>query len=246
MIDLKNINTFYGEDRILKDISLSINSKEILAVIGPSGCGKSTLLYTLNGLINDRGGHYEGDIFYKNGEDILNFSSLNEEEIRTLIGTVFQTPTPFPFSVEKNLKFPLAYRKTPKKEMDRIVDELLKKVGLDDEVNKKKDALALSGGQQQRLCIARAMTVKPKYLLLDEPCSQLDINNTQRIESLLLNLKEDTGIVIVTHNLAQAKRIADRVLFLMNGEMIEIGDKEHIFNSPQHELTKDYISGIVG
>lgn len=245
MIKLEGVSAYYGDHQVLKDIDLEINPKEILAVIGPSGCGKSTLLYTLNGLLEERGGRSTGKILLINGEE-RELKDMDEEEKRTLMGMVFQAPAPFPFSVEKNLRFPLKYHRVPKAEGEKKIDELLKVTGLAGEVSRKKDALTLSGGQQQRLCIARALTISPDYLLLDEPCSQLDVQNTQRIEEMLLKLKEDTGIVIVTHNLGQAKRIADRVLFLMEGRIVEIGEKDRIFEHPEKDLTKIYVSGLLG
>ncbi|MEL3905770.1 MAG: ATP-binding cassette domain-containing protein [Treponema sp.] len=257
MIQLSGLDVFYGTEQVLKNINLSIKKHEILALIGPSGCGKSTLLYAINRLLEERGGRALGSIMLDN-TDIL---SADPQEVRQRIGMVFQSPCPFPFSVYKNLSLPLLYhnkqqgsRKTahssngkpPKAAVDVRIRELLAQVGLLNEVDIHKNALLLSGGQQQRLCIARSLSAGTEFLLLDEPCSQLDVKNTQKIEELLLQLKQDIGIAIVTHNLAQAKRIADTAAFIFEGEVLEYAPAAKLFGNPQHAICRDYISGRVG
>lgn len=186
-----------------------------------------------------------GEIYF-NGKNIKDFQI---ENLRKKIGLVFQTPTPFPFSIYKNMIYaPVYYGIKDKKELDKIVKEKLVLAGLYDEIKDEmnKSALSLSGGQQQRLCIARELTVEPEILLLDEPCSALDIQNTMKIEEMLKNLSSKYTIVIVTHNLAQAKRIADKTAFFFDGELVEYGDTEDIFTNPKDEKTKNYINGIFG
>ena len=186
-----------------------------------------------------------GEIYF-NGKNIKDFQI---ENLRKKIGLVFQTPTPFPFSIYKNMIYaPVYYGIKDKKELDKIVKEKLILAGLYDEIKDEmnKSALSLSGGQQQRLCIARELTVEPEILLLDEPCSALDIQNTMKIEEMLKNLSSKYTIVIVTHNLAQAKRIADKTAFFFDGELVEYGDTEDIFTNPKDEKTKNYINGIFG
>lgn len=243
MIDIQGLNVFYGATQILKNISLQINDNEILALIGPSGCGKSTLLFAINRLIEERGGYYSGDI-YLNGQNI---KEISDQKLRTSVGMVFQDAMPFPFSVYKNLSFALNYHSSAsRKALELQSQSLLKLVGLSEEVSLKQNAAKLSGGQQQRLSIARALSVDPEVLLLDEPCSQLDVQNTYKIEHLLMELKNTKTIVIVTHNLPQAQRIADRVCFMYSGEVIEIGDKNQMFNQPGHQLTQKYVQGYIG
>lgn len=239
MFEIENLSVSYGEKRILEDINLKIREKEITAIIGPSGCGKTSFINTLNRMIEDNGGNFEGTIKIK-GQDIRDFTL---EELRKNIGMVFQIPKPFPFSIYENLSYGPKYYGLNKKEVDRLVELSLKKVGLYEEVRGeiKKTALSLSGGQQQRLCIARALTVDPKVLILDEPCSALDVKNTKIIEDLLLDLAKDYTIIIVTHNLGQAKRISSRTVFFQDGKLIEEGATEKIFKKPEKEETREYI-----
>lgn len=245
IIKMNNLSISYGYKPVIKNLSMNIKKNKITAIIGPSGCGKSTLLNTLNLMIGENGGNFIGEIQFKD-KDILTYE---ESEIRKMIGMVFQKPTPFPFSVYKNLTYaPIYYGIKGKKELNNIVITNLKKVGLYDEIDRDLyvSALNLSGGQQQRLCIARALTVEPEVLLMDEPCSALDIKNTANIEEMLLKFSEEYTIVIVTHNLSQAKRISDYTAFILNGELIEYGETEEIFNNPKDKRTKDYIEGIYG
>lgn len=246
ILEIKNLSVSYGKNRVLKNINLEIEKNRITAIIGPSGCGKSTFLKSLNLMITEeKSSEILGKIYF-NGKNIKDFQI---ENLRKKIGLVFQTPTPFPFSIYKNMIYaPVYYGIKDKKELDKIVKEKLVLAGLYDEIKDEmnKSALSLSGGQQQRLCIARELTVEPEILLLDEPCSALDIQNTMKIEEMLKNLSSKYTIVIVTHNLAQAKRIADKTAFFFDGELVEYGDTEDIFTNPKDEKTKNYINGIFG
>lgn len=246
ILEIKDFSVNYGKSRVLKNINLDIERNRITAIIGPSGCGKSTFLKSLNLMITEeKSSEILGKIYF-NGKNIKDFQI---ENLRKKIGLVFQTPTPFPFSIYKNMIYaPVYYGIKDKKELDKIVKEKLILAGLYDEIKDEmnKSALSLSGGQQQRLCIARELTVEPEVLLLDEPCSALDIQNTMKIEEMLKNLSSKYTIVIVTHNLAQAKRIADKTAFFFDGELVEYGDTEDIFTNPKDEKTKNYINGIFG
>lgn len=245
MICLTDLDVFYGAEHVLHHITVTVQKHEILALIGPSGCGKSTLLYSINRLLEERGGHAHGSIML----DDLDILSADPQLVRKRIGMVFQNPAPFPFSVYKNVSLPLLYHFKDVKQknvLDERVRELLAQVGLLDEVDMQKNALQLSGGQQQRLCIARSLSAGSEYLLLDEPCSQLDVKNTQKIEQLLLQLKEHIGIAIVTHNLAQAKRIADTAAFMYDGELLEYGPAAELFQNPKNSICRDYLNGLMG
>ena len=245
MICLTDLDVFYGAEHVLHHITVTVQKHEILALIGPSGCGKSTLLYSINRLLEERGGHAHGSIML----DDLDILSADPQLVRKRIGMVFQNPAPFPFSVYKNISLPLLYHCNDLKQknvLDERVRELLARVGLFDEVDMQKNALQLSGGQQQRLCIARSLSAGSEYLLLDEPCSQLDVKNTQKIEQLLLQLKEHIGIAIVTHNLAQAKRIADTAAFMYDGELLEYGTAAELFQNPKNSICCDYLNGLMG
>lgn len=211
IIEVKDLTVSYGNKKVLKNFSMNIEKNKITAITGPSGCGKSTLLSVLNLMIEDNGGKFQGEILFK-GKDI---HSYKKEDIRKMIGMVFQKPTPFPFSIYKNLTYaPVYYGIKDKKQLDHIVENTLKKAGLYEEVKDDLNmkATKLSGGQQQRLCIARALSVEPEVLLLDEPCSSLDLKNTLKIEETLVNFSKDYTIVIVTHNLEQAERISDVII----------------------------------
>ena len=241
---LRDVSAFYDGKPAIAHISADIPKNEITAVIGPSGCGKSTLLRCMNGLLaQEPGTEVRGEIAL-DGTDI---SRLPSEELRRRVGLVFQTPTPFPFSILKNLTFaPQYYGQRDKKALEALAIGKLQLCGLYDEVKDelRKNAQKLSGGQQQRLCIARALTVEPDILLLDEPCSALDVRATQTVEELLLRLKERYTVVIVTHNLAQARRIADRTMFLYNGQLSAQG--EHLLTHPQEKETRAFLEGAFG
>ena len=243
IITLHDFGVAYENKTVLSGVNTSIRKGRITAIIGPSGCGKSTMLKAMNRMLE-----LESDVTLK-GSIHLNSSdiqTLSVDSLRRRVGMVFQTPTPFPMSIYKNMTYaPLYYGIKGKNALDNIVQEKLEITGLWNEVKDElgKSSLKLSGGQQQRLCIARALTANPEILLLDEPCSALDVKSTQTIEELLLKLKKDYTIVIVTHNLFQARRIADDCIFLLNGQLWEQNTAEELFGNPQRQETKDYLQG---
>lgn len=244
----ENLNLFYNGFQALKDVNIEIEEKKITAIIGPSGCGKSTLLRCFNRM-NDyiEGVRIKGKV-YVDGVDIYN-SSLDLTQLRRKVGMVFQRPNPFPLSVYENIAFGLKiHRLAFGKEIDRIVEESLRAVGLWEELKDKlkRSALNLSLEQQQRLCIARVIALKSEIILLDEPCSALDPVATQRIEELLKQLSSQYTIVIVTHNMQQAARVSDFTGFMLLGELIEFGDTDKIFTSPEDKRTEAYITGHFG
>ena len=248
IIEAKNMNLWYTQMHALKDININIEEKNITALIGPSGCGKSTFLRTLNRM-NDliQGVKITGEILYE-GEDIFS-PKIDVNGLRRDIGMVFQKPNPFMMSIYDNIAYgPRTNGVKNKARLDQIVEEALRNAALWNEVKDrlKKSALGLSGGQQQRLCIARALAVQPKVLLMDEPTSALDPISTSRIEDLAMELKKDYTIVIVTHNMQQALRISDKTAFFLLGELIEVGDTEQIFSNPKEKKTEDYITGRFG
>ena len=244
----KDLCLWYGENQALKNINISIPEKSITALIGPSGCGKSTFLKTLNRM-NDLipTVKIEGEVSY-NGRNIFD-KDVDVNELRRDIGMVFQKPNPFPMSIYDNIAYgPRTHGITSKVKLDEIVEKALKDAAIWDEVKDrlKKNALGLSGGQQQRLCIARALAVEPKVLLMDEPTSALDPISTSRIEELALQLKEKYTIIIVTHNMQQAVRISDNTAFFLLGELIEVDETEKLFSQPKDKRTEDYITGRFG
>lgn len=245
-LKVKDVSISFGNKKILKNIHLDIKKNKITAIIGPSGCGKSTLLKTFNRMIEEEKKFFlEGKVFLEEE----NIKDIEKEDLRKKIGMVFQNPTPFPFSIYKNMTYaPIYYGIKDKKILNKIVEEKLKIAGLYNEVcnDLNMSALKLSGGQQQRLCIARALTVEPSILLLDEPCSALDFKNTANIENMLMNLSKDYTIVIVTHNLHQAKRISHKTAFILDGEIVEYNNTKELFQNPKDKRTKDYIEGIYG
>ena len=246
ILTLKGLSASYDGQSALEEVSLSVPRHQITAVIGPSGCGKSTLLRAMNGLLRDEPGAAVTGQVLLDGQDI---SALPPEEVRRRIGLVFQTPAPFPFSIYKNMTYaPRYYGQRDKKTLDALVREKLELAGLYEEVREDlgRSALKLSGGQQQRLCIARALTVEPEVLLLDEPCSALDVKATAVIEKTLLELKNRYTIVIVTHNIAQARRISDWTACLYGGRLVEFGESPALFSAPQKAETRDFLSGAVG
>lgn len=244
ILTLHDLGVSYDKKPVLEGINASIRPGRITAIIGPSGCGKSTLLKALNRSLElDGSAELRGSIHLQ-GKDI---QTMPAEELRRRVGMVFQTPTPFPMSIQKNMTYaPLYYGVKDKQELESLMRQSLESCGLWDEVKDElhKSALKLSGGQQQRLCIARALTVKPDVLLLDEPCSALDVKSTQIIEELLLRLKAQYTVIIVTHNLFQAKRIADDCIFMLNGKMWEQGTAEELFHNPKTQETRDYLQGV--
>lgn len=244
----ENLCLWYGETQALKGISMEIPENSITALIGPSGCGKSTFLKTMNRM-NDlvQGVKITGTVKYQ-GQDIF-APSVDVNSLRRDIGMVFQKPNPFPMSVYDNVAYgPRTHGVRSKARLDEIVEQSLRGAAIWDELKDrlKKSALGLSGGQQQRLCIARALAVGPKVLLMDEPTSALDPISTARIEELAEELKKQYTIVIVTHNMQQAVRISDKTAFFLLGELIEYDDTEKLFSMPQNKKTEDYITGRFG
>ena len=248
IISVKNLDLYYGDHKALNGINMDIEKNSITAFIGPSGCGKSTFLRTLNRM-NDLipNVKIEGEVIY-NDKNIYD-KNVDIYNLRKEVGMVFQKPNPFPMSIYDNVAYgPKTHGIHNKEKLDQIVVESLKKAAIYDEVkdNLKKSALSLSGGQQQRLCIARALAVKPKVLLMDEPTSALDPISTGKIEELALELKKDYTIVIVTHNMQQALRISDKTAFFLLGDLIEYDDTQKIFSMPKNKKTEDYITGRFG
>lgn len=249
IITVKDLNLWYNANaKALKNVNIDIEENTITALIGPSGCGKSTFLKTvnrMNDLIPDV--KVQGEIRY-NGVNIYD-KGVDVNELRRDIGMVFQKPNPFPMSIYDNVAYgPRTHGIKNKAKLDEIVEESLKNAAIWDEVKDrlKKSALGLSGGQQQRLCIARALAVKPKVILMDESTSALDPISTSKIEDLAVELKKDYTIIIVTHNMQQAVRISDKTAFFLLGELVEYGDTEKMFSNPGDKRTEDYITGRFG
>ena len=246
-IKVRNLNLYYGDNQALKNINIDLEENKVTAFIGPSGCGKSTFLRTLNRM-NDLIDNVkiDGEILV-DGEDI--YKSKDVIALRTKVGMVFQKPNPFPMSIYDNIAYgPRLHGVKDKKTLDEIVEKSLKGAALWDEVKDrlKKSALGLSGGQQQRLCIARTIAVSPEIILMDEPTSALDPISTNKMEELMEELKKKYTVIIVTHNMQQAGRIADKTAFFLNGEVIEFGKTEDIFYKPKDKRTEDYITGRFG
>lgn len=246
-IQVRDLDLFYGDNQALKKINIDLEENKVTAFIGPSGCGKSTFLRTLNRMNDLIDGvritgeiKVDGEDIYKNGDVIA---------LRTKVGMVFQKPNPFPMSIYDNIAYgPRLHGIKNKKELDEIVERSLKDAALWDEVHDrlKKSALGLSGGQQQRLCIARTIAVSPEIILMDEPTSALDPISTNKMEELMDELKKKYTVVIVTHNMQQAGRIADKTAFFLHGEIVEYGNTEDIFYKPRDKRTEDYITGRFG
>jgi phosphate transport system ATP-binding protein len=247
-VAIKNLDFFYGDNRALKDINVSLYYGKVTAFIGPSGCGKSTLLRILNRMYdlypNQRAtGHVRLD-----NDDILS-PSQDLNLLRAKVGMVFQKPTPFPMTIYENVAFGIRlYERLPKSELDGRVQSALQRAALWGEVKDKLGAngLSLSGGQQQRLCIARTVAVQPEVILFDEPCSALDPISTAKIEELIDELKDDYTIAIVTHNMQQAARVSDFTAFMYLGELVEFGETARMFTTPSDRRTQDYITGRFG
>ena len=244
---VENLNLHYGDFHALKNISMNIPANEITAFIGPSGCGKSTFLKTLNRM-NDlvEGCKITGNIRLDE-EDV--YGNMDVNLLRKRVGMVFQKPNPFPMSVYDNIAFgPRTHGIHSKAKLDEIVEKSLRDAAIWDELKDrlKKSALGLSGGQQQRLCIARALAVQPEVILMDEPTSALDPISTNKIEDLVLDLKKDYTIIMVTHNMQQATRVSDNTAFFLLGEVIEYDKTEKLFSMPADKRTEDYITGRFG
>ena len=246
-IKVENLNLWYEEKQALKNISMQIPRNSVTALIGPSGCGKSTFIRCLNrmnDLIKDC--RIEGRISIE-GKDIYG-PDVDVVDLRKNVGMVFQKPNPFPMSIYDNVAYGPRIHGANRKDLDGIVERALRSAAIWEETSDrlKSPALSLSGGQQQRLCIARTLAVKPRIILFDEPTSALDPISTSRIEDLIINLKKDYTIVIVTHNMQQAARISDYTGFFLMGELIEFGQTRQIFQNPREQSTEDYITGRFG
>ena len=248
-IKSKNLNVYYGDKQALFDVNLDLNEKEVTALIGPSGCGKSTFIRCINRM-ND-----VIDICKVTGNIEMDGMNINDKDLdvvslRERVGMVFQKPNPFPKSIYDNISYgPKIHGKgETKSELDQIVENSLKKSALWEEVKDRLDepGTSLSGGQQQRLCIARAISVNPEVILMDEPCSALDPIATERIEDLISELKQNYALVVVTHSMQQASRISQRAAYFHMGNLVEVDSSEKIFNDPSHALTTNYISGRIG
>jgi phosphate transport system ATP-binding protein len=246
-IKINDLDLYYGDFQALKKVNMNVKDKEITAFIGPSGCGKSTLLKSLNRM-NDliEGCSITGEVLL---DDENIYGNMDINMLRKRVGMVFQKPNPFPMSVYDNVAFgPRTHGVHSKVKLDDIVENSLRNAVIWDELKDrlKKSALELSGGQQQRLCIARALAVQPEVLLMDEPTSALDPISTSKIEDLAVELKRDYTIIIVTHNMQQAVRIADSTAFFLHGEVIEYSSAEELFSMPKDKRTEDYITGRFG
>lgn len=247
IIAAENLRTYYGHNEVLKGVSLKLPQRSLTALIGPSGCGKTTFLRTLNRM-NDHipGFRVEGKVLV-DGRDIY-APDVDPVLLRRRVGMVFQRPNPFPLSILANVTWGLRGHGLSRKEQRERAEESLMKAGLWDEVKDrlKEPALRLSGGQQQRLCIARALAVRPDILLMDEPTSALDPRASTKIEELMLELKKEYTVVLVSHNMHQARRVSDQCAFFLHGEVVEYGPTEQVFENPQDERTSAYVSGRLG
>ena len=248
VIETLGLNLWYDDVQALKDINLKFKKNKVTAIIGPSGCGKSTLIRCFNRM-NDviEGCRIEGEVLF-NGKNLYN-KYADVRLNRKKIGMIFQKPNPFPMSIIDNMTYgPKIHKVEDPKALERIAEKCLKRAVLWDEVENRleESAMGLSGGQQQRLCIARALSVEPEILLMDEPTASLDPIATQKIEELILELKKEWTVIIVTHNMQQAARISNYTAFMYLGEMIEYGETEQIFENPRKKLTENYITGRFG
>jgi phosphate transport system ATP-binding protein len=248
VVTYEKFSFWYGDFQALYDVDLGVAPRSVVAVIGPSGCGKSTLIKSVNRIAElEANVRVDGKILLE-GEDIY-APGVDLVSLRRRVGMVFQKPNPFPMSVFDNVAYgPRLFGVTRRAELEAVVEESLRRAALWPEVRDRlrKSALRLSGGQQQRLCIARALAVEPGVLLMDEPAASLDPTSTQKIEDLIIELKENYTIIIVTHNMQQAARISGRTAFLLNGRLVEVSETEKMFTRPDNKLTEDYITGRFG
>lgn len=248
-IHCTDVNVFYGDKQAINDVSIDIGENEILAMIGPSGCGKSTFLRCINRMNDTIDGCCVTGEIMMNGENIY-APGIDVVPLRASVGMVFQKPNPFPKSIWENVAFgpKIHGLYDHKSELEEIVVTSLQRAGLWNEVKDRLDepGTGLSGGQQQRLCIARTIAVQPEVILMDEPCSALDPISTAKVEELMMELEEQFSICIVTHSMQQAARVSRRTAYFHLGDLIEVGETEQIFRSPQHQLTEDYITGRFG
>ncbi len=243
-----NFDFWYGDYQALYDIQLDVEPRSVMAVIGPSGCGKSTLIKSVNRIAElEAKVRVDGQIFLE-GEDIY-APGVDLVSLRRRVGMVFQKPNPFPMSIFDNAAYgPRLFGVTRRAELEAVVEESIKRAALWPEVRDRlrTSALRLSGGQQQRLCIARCLAVQPEVILMDEPAASLDPTSTQKIEDLIIELKKNYTIIIVTHNMQQAARISNRCAFMLNGRLVEVNDTETMFTRPDNKVTEDYITGRFG
>jgi phosphate transport system ATP-binding protein len=249
MVDAKiriiNLNVWFEDNHVIKDVSLDINENVVTAVMGPSGCGKTTLIRAINRM-NDVivGSRTSGEVLI-DGINIYD-NNTNVYNLRRRVGMVFQKPNPLPKSIYENIAYgPKTHKMAGGKQLDAIVEKSLREAALWSEVKDRlhDNAFSLSGGQQQRLCIARALAVQPEIILMDEPCSALDPTATAKIESLIRELRQEYSVAIVTHNLQQAARVSDFTAFMYVGKLVEYGETKRVFENPRHELTEKYITG---
>jgi len=246
-LSAQGVNLWFGNKHVLKNVSVTFPEKQVTALIGPSGCGKSTLLRCFNRMHDlSPDARIEGKIMLET-QDLYD-KRISVTEVRKRVGMVFQKANPFPKSIYENINYGLKINDIPSKERPAIIDRALKESYLWEEVKDelKKPATRMSGGQQQRLCIARTVALRPEVILMDEPCSALDPISTRKVEELIVQLKQQYTIVIVTHNMQQAQRVADKTIFMYLGEVVEEGKTDDIFNHPQKDLTKNYVSGHFG
>jgi phosphate transport system ATP-binding protein len=252
-LESKDINVWFGERHVLKNVSLQFPTNEVTALIGPSGCGKSTFIRTLNRMHElIPGAGLAGSVFL-DGEDIYG-EQVDPTRVRLRVGMVFQKPNPFPtMSIKENVLSGLKLSGRKDQISDELVETSLRRASMWNEVKDRlgEPAISLSGGQQQRLCIARSLAMNPEVLLMDEPCSALDPGSTRRIEETIIELKENMSIVIVTHNMQQAQRVADKTAFFLSedgnpGHVVEFGDTDDVFNKPVDSRTNDYVNGHFG
>ncbi|MEJ7557927.1 MAG: phosphate ABC transporter ATP-binding protein PstB [Pedobacter sp.] len=242
-----NVNLWFGEKQVLKNINVVFPKNQVTALIGPSGCGKSTLLRCFNRMHElSPDARIEGK-FVLDDEELYG-KAVSATQVRRRIGMVFQQPNPFPKSIYDNIDYGLKINNIPRADREEIIENALKESFLWDEVKDdlQKPATRLSGGQQQRLCIARTVALRPEVILMDEPCSALDPLSTSKVEELIVTLKKDYTIVIVTHNMQQAQRVADKTIFMYLGEVVEEGETSNIFGNPQNQLTQNYVNGRFG
>jgi len=247
MLSAESVNLWFGQKQVLKNISVGFAEQKITALIGPSGCGKSTLLRCFNRMHDlSPDARIEGKFMLGN-QDLYD-KKRSVTQVRSRIGMVFQKANPFPKSIYENINYGLEINNIPKQDRQGIIENALKESFIWDEVKDElqKPATRLSGGQQQRLCIARAVALRPEVILMDEPCSALDPISTSKIEELIMKLKKDYTIVIVTHNMQQAQRIADKTVFMYLGDIIEEGPTKDLFEQPKNELTSNYVKGHFG
>lgn len=246
-LSAQNVKLWFGEKQVLKNINVAFAKNQVTAMIGPSGCGKSTLLRCFNRMHDlSADARIEGRFLLDNEE--LYGKAVSPTQVRRRIGMVFQQPNPFPKSIYDNIDYGLKINNIPRADREEIIVNALKESFLWEEVKDdlQKPATRLSGGQQQRLCIARTVALRPEVILMDEPCSALDPLSTAKVEELIVKLKKDYTIVIVTHNMQQAQRVADKTIFMYLGEVIEEGETRNVFGKPQNELTQNYVNGHFG